>query len=63
LRTPELLEARRNASADPARLRALEDQNIPRVLAKLKELGFEICSDGDLRCRNFMSDFKPWTQT
>jgi methionine synthase II (cobalamin-independent) len=57
LRTPELLEARRNASQDPARLRALEDQNILRVLAKQKELGFEICTDGELRRRNFMSDF------
>src|SRR5215469_18776017 len=56
LRTPELLEARLQ-SADPSRLRAIEDQNILRVLAKQKELGFEICTDGELRRRNFMSDF------
>jgi methionine synthase II (cobalamin-independent) len=57
LRNPELLEARRTASSDPARLRAIEDKNILRVLAKQKELGFEICTDGELRRRNFMSDF------
>jgi 5-methyltetrahydropteroyltriglutamate--homocysteine methyltransferase len=51
-----LLLARANES-DPARLRALEDQHVLRVLAKQKELGFEIFSDGELRRRNFMSDF------
>jgi 5-methyltetrahydropteroyltriglutamate--homocysteine methyltransferase len=38
-------------------LHALEDQHIKRVLAKQKELGFEIFTDGELRRRNFMSDF------
>ena len=57
LRTRELLEARRTASSDPQRLGAIEDANILRVLAKQKELGFEICTDGELRRRNFMSDF------
>jgi 5-methyltetrahydropteroyltriglutamate--homocysteine methyltransferase len=38
-------------------LRAIEDQHILRVLTKQKELGFEICTDGELRRRNFMSDF------
>lgn len=56
LRPPDLLLARANES-DPARLRALEDQHVLRVLAKQKELGFEIFSDGELRRRNFMSDF------
>jgi methionine synthase II (cobalamin-independent) len=56
LRPAELLEARR-AAADPASLRAIEDQHIRRVLAKQKELGFEIFTDGELRRRNFMSDF------
>jgi 5-methyltetrahydropteroyltriglutamate--homocysteine methyltransferase len=56
LRPPDLLAARAT-EADPARLRALEDQHILRVLAKQKELGFEIFSDGELRRRNFMSDF------
>jgi len=55
LRPVELLEARKNAS--PERLRELEDQEIRRVLAKQKELGFEIATDGELRRRNFMSDF------
>ena len=56
LRPAELLEARRNGK-DPQRLRELEDRHIARVLAKQKELGFEIFSDGELRRRNFMSDF------
>src|SRR5580704_19274685 len=55
LRPEELLEARRSASPD--RLRQLEDQHIRRVLAKQKELGFEAATDGELRRRNFMSDF------
>ena len=56
LRPAELLEARRNASVNPDQLRALEDRHIQRVLAKQKELGFEIFTDGELRRRNFMSD-------
>jgi 5-methyltetrahydropteroyltriglutamate--homocysteine methyltransferase len=55
LRPADLLEARNNAS--PEKLRQLEDQHILRVLAKQKELGFEIVTDGELRRRNFMSDF------
>jgi 5-methyltetrahydropteroyltriglutamate--homocysteine methyltransferase len=55
LRPPELLEARR--TADPERLRQIEDQHILRILAKQKELGFEAATDGELRRRNFMSDF------
>jgi len=57
LRPAELLEARRAASPEPERLRALEDRQILRVLAKQKELGLEIFTDGELRRRNFMSDF------
>src|SRR6266849_2204299 len=57
LRPPELLEARKNAVKDPQRLRSLEDFHIRRVLAKQKELGFELVTDGELRRRNFMSDF------
>jgi methionine synthase II (cobalamin-independent) len=56
LRSQELLVARA-AEKDPARLRALEDQHILRVLAKQREIGFEIFTDGELRRRNFMSDF------
>ncbi|HVB32971.1 MAG TPA: hypothetical protein VNJ52_01155 [Patescibacteria group bacterium] len=57
LRPAELLEARRNAASDPERLRALEDRHILRVLARQKDMGFEIFTDGELRRRNFMSDF------
>jgi 5-methyltetrahydropteroyltriglutamate--homocysteine methyltransferase len=57
LRPADLLEARSTETKDPARLRTLEDQHILRVLAKQKELGFEVFTDGELRRRNFMSDF------
>ncbi|HEY3770474.1 MAG TPA: methionine synthase [Candidatus Angelobacter sp.] len=57
LRPAELLEARRSPAFDPERLRALEDKHIQRVLARQKELGFEVFTDGELRRRNFMSDF------
>jgi 5-methyltetrahydropteroyltriglutamate--homocysteine methyltransferase len=56
LRPAELLEARRHP-VDPERLRALEDHHITRVLAKQQELGFDVFTDGELRRRNFMSDF------
>jgi 5-methyltetrahydropteroyltriglutamate--homocysteine methyltransferase len=56
LRPAELLEARR-AAADPVSLRAIEDRHILCVLSKQKELGFDIFTDGELRRRNFMSDF------
>ena len=56
LRPAELLEARRDGK-DQQKLRELEDRHIARVLAKQKELGFEIFTDGELRRRNFMSDF------
>src|SRR5258708_16253748 len=52
----EVLGARR-AAGDLASLRAIEDRHIRRLLAKQKELGFEIFTDGELRRRNFMSDF------
>jgi 5-methyltetrahydropteroyltriglutamate--homocysteine methyltransferase len=57
LRPTDLLEARRRATSDPTRLRDLEDAHIRRVLEKQKELGFEVFTDGELRRRNFMSDF------
>ena len=57
LRPAELLEARNNPAFDPQQLRALEDKHILRVLARQKELGFEVFTDGELRRRNFMSDF------
>jgi 5-methyltetrahydropteroyltriglutamate--homocysteine methyltransferase len=57
LRPAELLEVRQKASTDPLRLRQIEDQHILRVLAKQNELGFDFATDGELRRRNFMSDF------
>jgi 5-methyltetrahydropteroyltriglutamate--homocysteine methyltransferase len=56
LRPPELLEARRNNSVNAEQLCGIEDLHILRVLAKQKELGFKIFTDGELRRRNFMSD-------
>jgi 5-methyltetrahydropteroyltriglutamate--homocysteine methyltransferase len=56
LRPAELLEARQNPSMNADQLRTLEDRHIQRVLAKQKELGFEIFTDGELRRSNFMSD-------
>jgi 5-methyltetrahydropteroyltriglutamate--homocysteine methyltransferase len=56
LRPAELLAAR--AANTPAeRLKDLEDRHIRRVLAMQQALGFEIFTDGELRRRNFMSDF------
>ena len=55
LRPEEILDARR--AGDPERLRAAEDRHIQRILGKQKELGLEIFTDGELRRRNFMSDF------
>jgi 5-methyltetrahydropteroyltriglutamate--homocysteine methyltransferase len=57
LRPPELLEARSAAASAPERLREIEDRHIRRVLDKQRELGFSIFTDGELRRRNFMSDF------
>jgi methionine synthase II (cobalamin-independent) len=57
LRPPDLLEARRSARDDPDRLRAEEDRHIRRVLARQEELGLDVFTDGELRRRNFMSDF------
>jgi 5-methyltetrahydropteroyltriglutamate--homocysteine methyltransferase len=55
LRPKELLEARRGG-ADPERLREIEDREILRVLAKQKELGFELFTDGEFRRGGFMTD-------
>jgi 5-methyltetrahydropteroyltriglutamate--homocysteine methyltransferase len=57
LRPAELLEARRAPRPDPEQLREIEDRHIVRVLAKQQELGFAVFTDGELRRRNFMSDF------
>ena len=56
LRPPDLQWAR-NVPDDKQRLREIEDREIRRVLGKQKELGFQVFTDGELRRRNFMSDF------
>ena len=56
LRPPELLETWSAGSANSER-RAREDSHILRVLARQQELGFGVFTDGELRRRNFMSDF------
>jgi methionine synthase II (cobalamin-independent) len=56
LRPRDLLDARA-AGGDLQHLHDLEDQHIRRVLRKQAELGFEVFTDGELRRRNFMSDF------
>ena len=55
LRPAEILEAR--GTVGPEKLREIEDRHILRVLAKQKELGFEIFTDGEFRRSTFMSDF------
>src|ERR1700684_4237866 len=57
LRPKELLEARRSDPPAPEHLREIEDRSILRVLAKQKELGFDIFTDGEFRRSNFMGDF------
>jgi 5-methyltetrahydropteroyltriglutamate--homocysteine methyltransferase len=56
LRPAELLEARQNGVTG-AELTNLEDACIERVLAKQKEIGLDIFTDGEFRRSNFMSDF------
>lgn len=55
LRPKAILDARERG--DKAQLREIEDREILRILAKQKELGFEIFTDGELRRKSFMSDF------
>ncbi|MBI2089164.1 MAG: hypothetical protein HYT78_10535, partial [Deltaproteobacteria bacterium] len=57
LRPQELFEARSDPKVDRQKLQALEDRHIQRVLQRQKDLGFKIFTDGELRRRNFMSDF------
>ena len=57
LRPQELIAAREAEPRDEARLKSLEDQHVLRVLGRQQELGFEVFTDGELRRRNFMSDF------
>ncbi len=62
LRPEELLQARSDQRVDRRQLRALEDKHIQRVLERQKELGLKIFTDGELRRRNFMSDFNESVQ-
>jgi 5-methyltetrahydropteroyltriglutamate--homocysteine methyltransferase len=55
LRPAELLEAR-SAGAPAERLREIEDRHIRRVVARQREFGLDIVTDGEFRRRNFMSD-------
>ena len=57
LRPQGLLEARREDSPNHSHLREIEDREIVRVLAKQRELGFDIFTDGEFRRSNFMGDF------
>jgi methionine synthase II (cobalamin-independent) len=57
LRPKELIEARRADPPNPERLREIEDEAILCVLAKQKELGFDVFTDGEFRRSNFMGDF------
>lgn len=56
LRPAALLNARRHGIAAES-LTRLEDECILDVLAKQKQAGFNIFTDGEFRRRNFMSDF------
>ena len=57
LRPKELLEARADPATTPEQLREIEDRHILRVLAKQRDLGLRIFTDGELRRAGFMSDF------
>jgi 5-methyltetrahydropteroyltriglutamate--homocysteine methyltransferase len=57
LRPRAILDARTDPHVTPERLRAIEDEHILRVVARQKDLGFDIFTDGELRRRGFMSDF------
>lgn len=55
LRPADLLAARVNGT-NASRLRSMEDQHVLKVLAKQRQLGYQVFSDGELRRRNFMSE-------
>ena len=57
LRPRAVLDARAILTVDPEQLKAIEDEHILRVLARQKDLGFDIFTDGELRRGGFMSDF------
>jgi 5-methyltetrahydropteroyltriglutamate--homocysteine methyltransferase len=55
LRPQALLDMRASSPHSDA-LRAIEDREILRILAKQRELGFDIFTDGEFRRDGFMSD-------
>jgi 5-methyltetrahydropteroyltriglutamate--homocysteine methyltransferase len=56
LRPAELLQMR-HSGVPTERLRKTEDEYILRAIQCQKEVGLDILTDGELRRRNFMSDF------
>ena len=57
LRPQEIRDARNNPSLSLEQLREIEDRHILRALARQKDLGFKIFTDGELRRSQFMGDF------
>src|SRR5581483_11541337 len=57
LRPQTLLDARHAGTTPQDQLRAMEDEHALHVLEKQQELGFSICTDGEVRRATFMSDF------
>jgi 5-methyltetrahydropteroyltriglutamate--homocysteine methyltransferase len=55
LRPADLLAARVNGT-NASRLRSMEDQYVLKVLARQRQLGYQVFTDGELRRRNFMSE-------
>lgn len=56
LRPAELLQ-KRHSGVSLEQLRKAEDEYILRAIQRQKEVGLDILTDGELRRRNFMSDF------
>lgn len=56
LRPAELLDTR-SSQSNPSEIEAIENRHVLRVLARQKEIGLNIFTDGELRRTNFMSDF------
>lgn len=57
LRPPELVSARQNPETPLDQIKALEDRDILRILARQKEIGLKIFTDGEFRRGGFMGDF------
>src|SRR5215469_2484849 len=57
LRPQELLDAIDDPDITAGQLKELQDKHIQRVLARQKDIGLKIFTDGELRRRGFMSDF------